>query len=368
MIGLINYQYSNQNYGAVLQAAALHYFIENRLGFECEHINYIPKSIAKKRNAVPKGIIIKFLMLLGFRETKQVHSLVMNSKTFEDFRNRWLPRTGKVYKTLDELRSEEFDYSHVVVGSDQVWRPSYAGADSLVYFLGFLNQGVKRISYAASFGTNQWSLDSDETEIISNELNKFSSISVRENSAIELCQKVFNVDAEHVLDPTLLVGKCFFNEITKGASENVFDGIVFYKLDTDADFEQLIKDVEEKLCCASKNIYMNKKFGISSYYNVDAWLSFIKNSRFVITDSFHCVCFSILFEKPFFYYPNSARGLTRIESLLEQLGLFNLIFEPEVDTEEMLSRANKIDFKKVNDTLKHLRNNSISYLQTALEN
>ncbi|CAH6784683.1 PS_pyruv_trans domain-containing protein [Vibrio chagasii] len=366
-VGLINFQYSNHNYGAVLQAAALSEYINNNLGVPAEHINYIPDFKVSGMFNKSKKFLKKIIFSLGLLESEKIdHEAVVNKETFENFRTQWLPRTDVVYTSLDKLKSSSFLYSHVVVGSDQVWRPSYAGAESLVYFLSFLNDGIKKVSYAASFGTDSWDLDEVATAKISNEVNRFSAISVRESSGVDLCRDVFGINAQHVLDPTLLVGRDFFNKVCASVEGDKHSGIVYYKLDKSDDFLNLLSGFEAQLGTDSKDIYFDNINGKSSYHNVENWLAYIKSSKFVITDSYHCVCFAILFNKPFLCYPNSTRGLARIHSLLKLLGLEKQFYDG-ISSEQTLAELMVVDYEKVEQRLTDLRCESSAFLKLALE-
>ncbi|MFQ3170834.1 MAG: hypothetical protein ACI9DG_000858 [Oleispira sp.] len=365
-IGIVNFHYSNHNYGAVLQAVALHSYVNKELGYNSEHINFMPIGVKVKWQAKLKSQVKAILMDLGLKEKKITHNSFVNPEIFQEFRDQWLPTSAKTFYTFDELSQENLSYSHVVVGSDQVWRPSYTGNDSLVYFLAFLNKGVKKISYAASFGNDFWELNPDDTAKIASEIKSFDAISVREKSGVDICKNTFEVSAEHVLDPTLLVGRGLFDDIIGDKSVNDAADIVYYKLDINSDFEVFINDVSASLKFTEKNIYYSSK-GRSHYYSpVDSWLRNIKESKLVITDSFHCVCFAILFEVPFVYYPNDNRGLTRLESLLSLLDLTHHIYCGDVEPVELTKKLMNIDYVQVNKKLAELRNSSAKFLADAL--
>jgi len=186
-VGIINYHYSNHNYGAVLQAAALHYYVNNVLGYKSEHINFMSKGGAKvKWQTKLKGHIKVMLMNLGLKEKIITHSSFVNPEIFQEFRDKWLPTSAKTFHTFDELSQADLSYSHVVVGSDQVWRLSFTRNASLVYFLAFLNAGAKKISYAASFGHDFWELNKEDTVKITVEIKSFDAISVREKSGVDI--------------------------------------------------------------------------------------------------------------------------------------------------------------------------------------
>ena len=100
---------------------------------------------------------------------------------------------------------EQFHFDAFVVGSDQVWRPRY-NAYIPNLFLDFTEgMSVKRIAYAASFGTDQWEFSAEQTTISSFLAKKFDIVSVREASGIQLCKQNLGVDAIQVLDPSLLL-------------------------------------------------------------------------------------------------------------------------------------------------------------------
>lgn len=359
-VGILNYQYSNHNYGAVLQASALSEFINKKLGIPAEHIDFIPQMIHLKWHVKLKSKIRSVLMKLGFIKVRLTHELFCNPEIFEKFRCKWLPRSSKTYSSFEELASENFDYSSVVVGSDQVWRASYTGESTEVYFLSFLDDDIKRVSYAASFGNDFWELDESNTKSLLKQVKKFEYVSVREKSGVDICKIVFNVEAKHVLDPTLLVGRDFFDDIisSEGLDELDSGELVYYKLDTDSKFVEFISQLSKDLGVSSKNIYYENIGGKNYYQTVGSWLNDIRNSKYVVTDSFHCVCFAVLFEKPFFYYPNDDRGLTRLESLLSLLGLEKNIYRFEGDPVIKAASLVNIDYKEINKSLGELREES----------
>ena len=111
---------------------------------------------------------------------------------------------NKIIKIINKFIKGKYDY--VVIGSDQTWRPSIS-ADIYNFFLDFLqdeNQ-IKKIAYATSFGTDQWEFSEEQEKRCKQLVKQFDAVSVREESGISLCQQFLDVDAEHVLDPTLLL-------------------------------------------------------------------------------------------------------------------------------------------------------------------
>ncbi|MGK0254608.1 MAG: hypothetical protein ACI9OE_002113 [Mariniflexile sp.] len=363
-IGILNFQHSNHNYGAVLQAAALEHFLKG-MNFEVEHVNVVPLEEKRTLKLKFRNFIGNILRQLNIKKQGSFPK-VYDSLVFENFRLKWINRSEEIFNHPTELTLVKNKYMAVIVGSDQVWRPDYTRQFYKSYFLDFCGENTKRISYAASFGKDKWS-NQDLITDVKIELNKFDFISVRENSGVDICKEFFDVKATHVLDPTLLVGRSFFEKIISNASlktETKFSEIVFYKLSIEDEFLNQVNLISEKMNCAFENIYYFKENNKFKYNNVEDWLLKIKSSKLVITDSFHCVCFSILFEKEFLYYANESKGMTRLESLLEKLELSDRICCSPKDLYKM--QTSSIDYAKVHKKLDLLRQHSESFLISSL--
>ncbi|EKT0593524.1 polysaccharide pyruvyl transferase family protein [Morganella morganii subsp. morganii] len=345
-IGIINFQYSDHNYGAVLQAAALEHIIKS-LGFDVEHINYVPYDKNKISYKIKSGFI-GYLIKLLIRKNKTL-KYVRNNNVFELFRTKWITRTNKIYLNNTDLDKISSQYSAIIVGSDQVWRPKmYSRPDEFyAYFLGFASDATLKISYAASFGVDHWEInDKNYTDKVKRSISRFSSISTRENSGVDICKDIFSVDAQHVLDPTLLVDKEFFDKIIQASPTISDNNIVYYKLDITEKFNTIMLNIEDILKYKTENIYYKQNLIFNHYIPVPIWINKIKNSELVITDSFHCVCFCIIFNKDFFCIRNKNRGESRLFSLLSLLGLEDrFVFEHELI--DSVKNSNKIDYTKV---------------------
>ena len=364
-VGILNFHYSDRNYGAVLQAAALENILQE-MDYDAEHIDFIPiNNNTNKLNSV-KRKVGNMLRFVGLKKKVLIHEDIKNSVVFEIFRDNWITRTEQTFRSSEDLKAIKDKFISVIVGSDQVWRPHYTKDNSLIYFLSFLSPKTKRISYAASFGVDTWDEPNNLTEKIRKELSLFDAISVRESSGVKLCSELFSIQAEHVLDPTLLVNEEFFNKIIGSTYTKEPSDMVYYKLDIDSGFIDGVKKIAVTNNYSYENIFYKRSGNTFSYTSVPEWLLKIKNSKLVITDSFHCVCFSIIFNKPFIYYPNESRGVTRIKSLLEMLGLEDRMCL----TNDMLMEPsfvnNTIDYDDVHSKLKLYRQHSLTFLKEAL--
>lgn len=367
-IGLLNFHYSNHNYGAVLQAAALSYAVKS-LGYEVETIDFIPEARVQPKTL--KNRVGALLRLLGLRGKAPEIKPMENEYIFEEFRTDWLPRSASQFHDFDDLNTISTAYSVVIVGSDQVWRPAMTQDFALAYFLSFVPDSCRRVSYAASFGVDYWqekNIRTSTAEVVK-EIQKFHSVSVREDSGVDICKDLFKVQAQHVLDPTLLVGRPFFEQIIKHsqAESQVLD-IVYYKLDADSVFLDQLKQVENQLSYRSEDIYYTNVDGKYFFTPVAHWLMKLRDSKLIISDSFHCICFAIIFEKEFIYYPNADRGMSRLESLLRSVGLESRICRDQKLLNNLQENylQKEIDYIDVNRKLEELRQASFAFLKNAI--
>lgn len=363
------------NYGGVLQNYALQYVLKS-CGYTVETIDwqenksiiYIALSyvyrmfthyVLHKKN-VPTD------MFLNLTE-KQFLYISSNFQTFikkNIQKSKYIPSKRNIRKVND------FGYDVVIVGSDQVWSNQYVP----MMFLDFVkDDDVKRIAYAASFGKDYWTYDKRTTEICSQLAKKFQAISVREDSAISLCENYLHVSAEQVLDPTLLLDKEVYSSLIK---ETNITGhyLMTYILDTNSYTECIIKKVTESLNLKEFTIRENKEtWRISSDNSglivkpIENWLKGIRDSDFVVTDSFHGVVFSIIFNKQFLAIGNKRRGLARFQSILKQFNLLDRLVLEDTKIEELLKNLKPIDYNNINWRKKELQVLSLSFLKNNLE-
>lgn len=261
-----------------------------------------------------------------------------------------------------------------VSGSDQLWNPylqEYAGPE---FFLSFVNDHNLKISYASSFG-NVESVPEDFKEKHMPLLKRFNGVSVREDYAVDLCKNDFDMDVEHVCDPIFLCSaEEFKNAIqdTKIALPEKYT--MNFMLDPNEDKVKAFKYVREKLGINESMNFTDlqnveervKGFcGEKVYGNaeIEEFINSYANADFVVTDSFHGTCLSIIFNKPFISIANKDRGEKRFVSLLKGLNLLDrLVFDiDEIYSKEELLKP--IDYSVVNARVQELQAKGYEWLQ-----
>jgi len=360
------------NYGGLLQAYALQESLKI-LG----HNTWIIDRDYSHPN-LQKKILNKFKRIIPFG----TYSLPPTSKEKEVidqytsyFRKRYIsPTTEKITRSSEMTKLENLGFEAFVVGSDQVWRPGYSPCITN-YFLDFVacEKGIKRISYAASFGVKEWEFSEQQTKECSSLARMFNAVSVREASGIDLCKKYLGIDAVHVLDPTMLLNSEDYINLVNNEEELDSSGdLMTYVLDITNEKEVFIKKIAENLGLTPFTVMQQEKLTRKTEINnsifppVTRWLKGFMDAKFVITDSFHGCVFSILFNKPFIALGNKNRGLARFESLLKTFKLENrLITEFTVFNEEIF--CNNFDWDYVNNILDNERNKSYQFLKNSLD-
>ena len=253
-----------------------------------------------------------------------------------------------------------------MVGSDQCWRPRYNYYLPAMFLDFARDEKVRRIAYAASFGTDKWEFSPKQTGICAPLAKKFDLITVRENSGAGLCKRYLGADATHVLDPTMLLAKEDYIRLCEAENEPRAEGTLFhYILDPDDMKTSFVGKVAAETGLKAFQV-MPKRFignhtredmkcriGDFVFPRVTTWLRAFMDAEMTIVDSFHGAVFSIIFNKPFWVIGNEKRGMARFTSLLQMFHLEDrLIDESELGN---LDFHKAIDWNEVNSILEEKR-------------
>lgn len=352
------------NYGSVLQAYALQKSICD-LGFECEIIDYIREDENYKNIAdtlVKKSSWNKnFATRLIYKSIQSPEYIIMGKK-FEKMRTGVLNINQTRYTSFEQLKENPPFADIYCTGSDQVW--GQIGNDDIdpAYFLDFVSNENYKISYAASFGKAKIDKQSNE---VKSYLSQYNHITVREKSACEIINDM-GLPAKQVLDPTLLLDKEQWNKLIKEDKKS--DYVLLYQLHSNPQMDSYAKEFAEK--CGLKLIRLTPLFhrvfkcGKAVYLpDLSDFLSFIKNARYMITDSFHGTAFAINFNTEFIdILPGETK--TRNQSVLELTNLSDRILS---DYNDFSFIEKSIDFTNSNDIISKQRSYSLNVLKNMLE-
>ncbi|MBY8189921.1 polysaccharide pyruvyl transferase family protein [Vibrio fluvialis] len=352
-IGILT-QPLHHNYGGLLQAFALQKYLKNM-----EHdVLTIDVPFVKPKFWGIRGKTINLYrrIFLG---------LPKRSEYTDEFKNKNIKTTSLTLTNSEFKRLNKYKFDAYIVGSDQVWRPQYS-PNIGAYFLDFLadTDTALRISYAASFGVDHCQeFYEDILNDSSKNLKKFDAVSVREDSGVDICRKYFGVESEQLVDPTLLLDKADYVElINKDKIRSSNGNMMVYVLDRSDDKLEMINYIEQTKGLKQYTVMLNEG---KVYPRVTEWLRGFMDAEYVVTDSFHGVVFSIIFNKPFIAIGNSNRGLARFISILNTFDLKErLITSPDELTDDLI--FSDIDYTAVNHKVNQERAKSREFFNKAL--
>lgn len=345
------------NYGGLLQNFALQQVLK-RLGHEPKTIDFVGRtSFTRYLLSICKQLLISVLKCRCPQVRPYVAIPTFRNSIMADFVNNHIDTTRIVHSYTKEIINEEH-FDAIITGSDQVWRPIYNMYIEDMY-LKFVPNSIKKIAYAASFGVDTWEYNAKQTKRCTKQAKRLDAISVREATGVELCKTHLDVNAEHVLDPTILAGAEAYGPLLKENTEEQ-DYLFAYILDITPEKQAYVESIAK-----SKGLkVIIKSADKNATLSVEDWLSMIANSSMVVTDSFHGTVFSILFHKEFYSIVNVARGGTRFVSFLSPLGLEHRMG----DVSQLQSiEPSLIDWQQVDHILDKQRQDSMNFLTNALK-
>ncbi len=267
-----------------------------------------------------------------------------------------------------------------ITGSDQIWNYNPRKKDKRYdyYFrLDFVSEYKKKISFATSLGKIIEEKDDDYFNF-KRLYDRYDAISLREKQAVDYFEKRYGIKAKKLIEPVFVPDKNLWIELAYHSNIETERNYLFsYILDPNIEKRNLIIEVSSKLQLNA----INALDGFSSSYNSNkelldlpntlpnVWCAdIIKhfiNAKYIITDSFHGVCFALIFNKPFIAISNHRRGIDRFESLLNEFDLKNyLVDEKNIHDINWGLLEKKICFETVNHRIDELRNDSVEWLKT----
>lgn len=345
-----------KNYGCMATYFALHQTLKN-MGYSLLMIDNPNAKIRRKNNDKCDPITIGRIL---YNITKPIR-----------------------YKNLYKLNK---DCRGFIVGSDQIWRPAISRGFRQFFFLDFVDDRIKKISYSTSFGV-QYKGTLKETKKLKKNLERFNSLSVRDRLSINITKYILGINSvTQVCDPIFI---CEFSEYLKLANKSdaseKLEYILAYVLDPTSEkgqrLEQLsidknisviiILEEDQSLWKLNKKRLNLRGFGnvkVKEKVNLYDFMWLYYHCKAVFTDSFHGTVFSIIFKKPFVSLINIERGGERFLSLLEPINLRDRLFENVSCINDKYELYDKLDYKIPYQLLKKIKQFSYNWLKNAINN
>lgn len=355
-VGIITFHRA-LNYGAILQAYALQKYMIS-MGIETDIIDYRSPYIEEFYKPIKANILRSPEMFI--RELAYSPRNVKKRIKFEKFMYKYMIMSKTVH-TKEELENLNKEYDFFLAGSDQVWNYKWSGFDK-TFFLDF-TEDQKKFSYAASFGFE----NVPESKI--NEyyklLSSFQQISVRENSGKSIINRLLDKECMVSIDPTCLIDKDIWGKIAKRPQERGY--VLLYTLDASEELvkfaETKAKERNTKVIYISDAIKKKYNFIYKGALSPEEFLGLFINADYIVTNSFHGLMFSVIFEKNFClqYQKNAEAPNSRLIDFIEQYRLQNRILVGKDIT------PNNVDYSFVKEKMDQKRCEAHDYLKNIVD-
>ena len=368
-----------KNYGGILQAYGLYKYL-NDAGYDVKFIDYLPpRCNIENKKIFTENTVWRSKVWGKNALTKSLWQIIVYPKIkngFEPFRSFLNTKAAFTdrYESLEDLENNVPRGDIYITGSDQVWNSKLNMKQQLdlPFYLEFVH-GVKKISYAPSFGGTEISVE--DAKEVKRLLSEYSHISVREKGGQKILADI-GIKADLVADPTILCNPSVWKGmIYENENNNV---ILLYLIKFDKSVYRISRETAHKLGKKLKIIVLNPKDRFLFKNNIQdvlvcpgiqEWLSFIHNSDLVITDSFHACVFSIIFHKKFIVDTGSRKGMSgRITDLLERTGLQDRMMNEMSVSNVVNLYESDCNFEKSDKSLDEYRLESAKWLENAINN
>jgi len=385
-VGILT-QTLHNNYGGLLQNYALQQTLIRQGHTPCtidhtriDKVLWLKLEVSRVKARIYHLIFPKRCLGPDYVASKHEESIISQNTNY--FIDKYICRTKTISSHKDFLHiAEDFGFQAYVVGSDQCWRPEYNRSFLKEMFLCFAEKqsDVKRVTYAASFGKDEWNLPLETKKECARLAKLFDFVTVREESGVSLCKEHLGVEAQHVLDPTMLLTKEDYIKLVEQEGELQSPGDLFYYiLDPSQAKTKFVMDAANSMGLVPFTVmpkyprgYRSKKnikdnIGDCIYPSVTSWLRAFMDAKMTMVDSFHGMVFSIIFNKPFWVIGNAGRGMSRFTSLLKSFGLEDRLINIDQPIGIYLKKI--INWDSVNKQKEILSEKSKSLLKGALTN
>ena len=257
-----------------------------------------------------------------------------------------------------------------VVGSDIIWQPSFGPPG--YYFLDFAyKSGMKKYSYATSIGANE--LPESYNKYYKRYLDDFNGISVREQKAADMLNKIIDKKAVQMIDPTLLHRPDFWDNYASKADisdELKTEKFIFcyFVMDDDRYWKYVKKIVDvtgyKVAVLPMHTMDEEQPYNIIKNGTPYEFLWLIKNSELICTDSFHVCAFSLNYKKEFYLLRRSRKDEdAKYDDFFKRYGLENR----SIKDESVFVRNTEIDYETAHKKLEMDRQKAYTYIDSMIQ-
>ncbi len=347
------------NYGNRLQNYALSYTLREKFGCQVESLVSCSEQPFENGNYLlwMKNRIARACCVFPAFAEKKWGASMTRWANFYNWNKKHIP-TRRFYRQsrLPDSLSEQYDL--FFAGSDQIWNWRFPATKYDDYFLKFAKDAQKA-ALSASFGVEDIPKELQKT--YAEGLQGFAHLSVREDAGAKIVKELTGRDVPVLIDPVMLLTCEEWRRVAKKPRVDITKPYVLkYYLGNEEDkIDRWAKD-------KGYEVYALLDPAVPELYSAGPgeFLSLIANAALVASDSFHCIAFSILFQRPFVVYKRrDAEGdmTSRLDTLLEKFSLqdrWNHLLSP--------ARYLHCDASQTDTILEAERQQAMAYIQHAL--
>lgn len=265
-----------------------------------------------------------------------------------------------------------------LLGSDQVLTTSSIKSFGKLFLMSFAADGKRRIAYSSSCGGDNLN-DNASVAYAREQLLKFSAISVREYSTVDLMRDKFGIKTEALIDPIFFTKAKTYIDLGKKSGEYVKDEyFLSYVLDPTEDKKKCIEQIATHLSLSPKIILDGRKYthdtnvkkmdmneAVLPELNMYQWLYYLSHASYIFTDSFHGAVMALILNKPCVIYINRGRGYPRFVTLNKMFDLGSKIIESSKDLNAETIDL-KLDYLSINRKIDSFIDQGKKWLNEAL--
>lgn len=331
-VGIINWWFIN-NRGAILTNYALNEMVKS-LGFNAYTVNYITPF---ERDNYQKGYV-------------------------KDFTDKYIQKTRWIENRYD-LGQLNADIGTFICGSDQIFNFFPCNAHSKIFYMDWVDvKNNKLLSYAASFAGNEFKATESQTNLVKYLLSRFDYHSIREEEGVEIMRQTFGLDSQLILDPVFCIDKQKYIDMAEKSTDK-----------TEEDFIVYYYTVPDRIKNAELIDHVMKKAGAKRAINLfswdipmENWFWYFTHAKFVLTNSFHGVCFSLIFNKPWVAFVLDGKKDSRFSILTKLSNMKERIFYDMNDIFKADYLFQPVDFSYFNHSIGAKVQEAYQWLEKAL--
>jgi len=379
-IGILTVFYQNYNFGGQLQAYALQSFL-SKCGYDAEQIQFdYYTSKEKSPGFLRRNLVLLKHKFLNSKIYEDEIKLIKRKKRFNKFINS-IPHSSKIYleTNISELNK---DYDCLVCGGDQIWNDwdgaSWICSNALsIFSLGFVDNCKIAFSYAPSLGRP--ALTENQKSTLKKSFGCMQGISIREKSNLSEVSCLTDKKIHVVVDPVFLLTCKGWDSLINDKTKKGDDYAYCYFLSNDLCRTECVKRFAKSnelitICvpnCSGnmQTINRDEEWGDINDYESGPieFVKRIRDSKIVLTDSFHAAVFSIIFHKPFYIFgrtDGNSEMNNRIYDLLDEYDLTDRYISNVTDLINLDGKF--IDYGKIDIKLLANREQSIKFIKDSL--